>query len=296
MSNTSAAVVNTASTAPMRWGKFEFRTYFDATRQLTLEQRGAYMDLICAQMMRMSALPDDFRWLSHQLHVSTRKAKSLVEQLIALGKMQRTDDGLSNDRCADEIERYLARVKQGKAAAKVRWNGAGSAPVQRQTNSEPTLNGSRKPDEQPKKVNEINKINGNQHDILRSKKENKKENKKDLRQPAPLESNAAREAPTSVESAGWHWGEIFIPDRFGPDRTAVDDWLDSLESEHGLDVVDNALSEVKAKIRFGETVTHPLKLVGHICRSKKSDGGGVSTARLLELCGEVQLEMQEAVQ
>lgn len=94
------------------WFKFYPIDYLRATRHMTLEQRGAYMDAICLQMERGAPLPDDCSWLAHQMHISTRKARAIVDELIDLQKIKRTPQGLSNDRCEAEIE---AREKQRQA-------------------------------------------------------------------------------------------------------------------------------------------------------------------------------------
>lgn len=97
------------------WFKFYPADYLRATRGLSLEQRGAYMDSIAMQMERGGALEEDYAWLGHQMHVSPRKARAIVEELIALKKLERTEDGtIANERCLREIE---TREKQRKAAS-----------------------------------------------------------------------------------------------------------------------------------------------------------------------------------
>ena len=144
----------------MVWGPFEYQAYFDGTRHLTLEQRGAYIDMICLQMMEMKPVRDDYKWLGHRLHISSRKARTLVDQLVDFGKIKRLDTGLSNERCEMEIERYVAKVKQAKAAVKARWDKAdkrdGSEPEKARNSRETSVKHPRKPDENPKNVNNIN--------------------------------------------------------------------------------------------------------------------------------------------
>lgn len=89
------------------WFKFYPADWLANTRLLTLEQRGAYIDCICMQMQQERALPDDYAWLAHQMHVSKRKAQSIVEELIGLQKFQRTEAGLTNERCETEIAARL---------------------------------------------------------------------------------------------------------------------------------------------------------------------------------------------
>lgn len=98
------------------WFKFYLNDWWDATRHLTLEQRGAYIDFIVLQMRRRSDVPEDYTWLGHQLHVSTRRARTLMESLIASMKITRTADGLSNERAASEL---LKRTDRCSSAVKL---------------------------------------------------------------------------------------------------------------------------------------------------------------------------------
>jgi uncharacterized protein YdaU (DUF1376 family) len=94
------------------WFKFFPRDWLDGTRELTLEQRGAYIDAIAMQMVRGGPLPDDYTWLSHQMHISVRKARSIVEELVVAMKLRKVADGFTNDRCSEEL---AARERQRKA-------------------------------------------------------------------------------------------------------------------------------------------------------------------------------------
>ena len=135
---THAAHVNT-----FEWFPMTPRDWLDGTRDLTPEQRGIYIDLICLQMLHQRPVridqkkdgSDDFGWLAHQLHVSTRKAASIVHHLVENMKMRRLENGLSNVRCEFELE------KRAKVSRK---------------NSENITNYWRKVRETQKKPNEIN--------------------------------------------------------------------------------------------------------------------------------------------
>lgn len=85
------------------WFKFFPRDWLEGTRALTLEQRGAYIDAIAMQMIHGGPLPNDYSWLGHQMHVSSRKAEAIVEALIEAMKLKRTEGGITNDRCEEEI-------------------------------------------------------------------------------------------------------------------------------------------------------------------------------------------------
>jgi uncharacterized protein YdaU (DUF1376 family) len=134
------------------WFKFYPRDWLEDTRGLTLEQRGAYIDAIAMQMEYEEALKDDFSWLAHQMHISSRKARAIAEQLIELKMLKRTSAGLVNERCLREIQAKVEqrRINAETAANRVR-SDAGSRSVQLQTDAEPRLNRSRVNTEQTAK-------------------------------------------------------------------------------------------------------------------------------------------------
>ena len=46
----------------------------------------------------------DYKWIAHAMHISTRKAQVIVEELIALKKINRTPEGLTNEKCQEVIQ------------------------------------------------------------------------------------------------------------------------------------------------------------------------------------------------
>lgn len=85
------------------WFKFFPRDWLDKTRKLSLEERGAYIDMIAMRMINDGPVPEDYSWLGHQMHVSPRKARAIVEGLIDALKIRRDGEGLTNDRCEEEL-------------------------------------------------------------------------------------------------------------------------------------------------------------------------------------------------
>lgn len=187
------------------WFKFYPRDYLDKTRSLSLEQRGAYMDCICLQMMAEAPIPDNFAWLGHQMHISPRKARSVVEGLLEACKLRRTAAGIVNDRCVAEIE---ARVHQ------------------RRINAENAANRSRKPDENSvtqasmddensKLFNQNNRVKETSltetvHTRARGDTREEKE-KKESKAPSGAVRPATEDAKGSRLPKGWQlpsdWGE-----------------------------------------------------------------------------------------
>lgn len=117
------------------WYKRNPRAYYEGTRQLTLEERGAYCDVLDLIYMHEGNVPDDDKWMSHALHVSTRKWRALRTALIEAGKIESVDGLISNQRARAELEE--------------RAN-------QRRTNSETALNRERTKRQKYEKPNEIN--------------------------------------------------------------------------------------------------------------------------------------------
>ena len=154
------------------WFKMYPTSYLRATRSMSLEQRGAYMDHICMQMERDTPLPDDASWLAHQMHISVRKARAIVDELIALKKVKRTSEGLSNDKCEQVIaeRKHQADVnaeiaRKREAARRDAVNSSPSVKPQfadvswsthQHFTAEPELSGPRTEVENSKKQNKIN--------------------------------------------------------------------------------------------------------------------------------------------
>lgn len=97
------------------WFKMYYRDYLGGTRRMTLEQRGAYSDLLMLIYDNNGPLPDDDRWISCQLMVDIRLWKRLRRELVALGKISVTAEGISNGRAGSELS---LRQKEDKAVAK----------------------------------------------------------------------------------------------------------------------------------------------------------------------------------
>lgn len=107
--------------------KFYPRDWLESTRDLSLEQRGAYIDLICILMEMEGYLADNDKWISHQMHVSPRKWKALKNGLVDHEKIAIQDGQIVNDRCLKEINALMLQ----------RQNISGSA-VKRERNKRET--------------------------------------------------------------------------------------------------------------------------------------------------------------
>jgi uncharacterized protein YdaU (DUF1376 family) len=95
------------------------------TRQLSLEERGAYSDLLDMMYDQGRAIPDDDTWISGWLGISARKWRSIREALLAApNKLILRGDYLSNPRFERETgleaSHHEARVEWGRKGGKSR--------------------------------------------------------------------------------------------------------------------------------------------------------------------------------
>lgn len=92
---------------PDPWYKRYARDFFDGTRALTLEERGAYGDIVDLLYMFDGSIPDDAAWIGHQLHISSRKWTAIRAVLLAASKISCDGGVITNPRVNSEIENKL---------------------------------------------------------------------------------------------------------------------------------------------------------------------------------------------
>jgi uncharacterized protein YdaU (DUF1376 family) len=127
------------------WYKRNARDFYEGTRRLTLEQRGAYTDLIDLIYIHDGEVPDDQDWLAHALHISRRKWRTIRTALIEAGKIASVDGKITNSRAEIELsERRRRREINRENASGPRRFDAGSEPVQSGTSAEPASNCTKK--------------------------------------------------------------------------------------------------------------------------------------------------------
>lgn len=85
------------------WYKRYPRDIYEATRALSLEARGAYNDVLDLMYIYGGPIPDDSKWMSHALHVSTRKWDSIKQALIEAGKITIEGGEIHNSRVDSEL-------------------------------------------------------------------------------------------------------------------------------------------------------------------------------------------------
>lgn len=105
--------------AKIRRVDFSPDEWLAGTRELTLEERGAYWDVCALMYSRGGPIPDDRKWLRQVLGADrVRTVHRLIERLVAIGKLKRLEPDaasgafhrLMNDRVSQEIVRSRHRI------------------------------------------------------------------------------------------------------------------------------------------------------------------------------------------
>ncbi len=146
--------------------------------ELNLEQRGAYSTIIDLIYARAGNLPHDIEFLRKQFGVTTRVAKRVVDELVALDKIQIVD-GIIRTRKSDveirsRISTITAQSEGGKIGAERRWNGGPEDEFQESLSENSAKNGQKLPafEQKPAKRSEKpdqtqGENGGNQPDLLK---------------------------------------------------------------------------------------------------------------------------------
>lgn len=103
--------------AKIRRVDFSPDEWIAGTRELTLEERGAYWDVCALIYSRGGPIADDEAWIAKALTCHVRTWRAIRAQLIAKGKLIARDGMLSNGRSLREIKRAEGRLKSSRDAA-----------------------------------------------------------------------------------------------------------------------------------------------------------------------------------
>ena len=87
------------------------------TRELSLEERGAYWDVCALLYSRGGPIADDEAWLAKALTCHVRTWRTIRGRLLATGKLALIDGKLVNLRTLREIQRAESRLKSSRKAA-----------------------------------------------------------------------------------------------------------------------------------------------------------------------------------
>jgi len=100
--------------------------FFMGTRTLTLEERGAYNDLLDLYIARDGDLPDTPRQRSYDLAVDQRVWTRIRKKLIEAGKIEISEGNIEPTGGDKTLARCLARSVAAAEAANIRWRRNGT--------------------------------------------------------------------------------------------------------------------------------------------------------------------------
>lgn len=241
------------------WYKRNARDFYEGTRRLTLEQRGAYTDLIDLIYIHDGDVPDDDDWIAHALHISRRKWRVIRAALMAAGKIASVDGQITNSRAVIELEERRRRreINRENALGQRRFE-TGSRVVRSGTSNEPTPNSSKK----------INKNNETEKQIASPYKKLEEERQciAGLEGSGDETARAPETGPPLPDD---------LPDRVcrlvGPfaDRWLVADRLKTLAASFGLPRLMAGIDDLEAKRTAGTLRSEPLRaLHGFVANAK----------------------------
>ncbi len=100
------------STLP--WFKLHSDDWHDGTRDLTIEERGVYFDVINALMIFGTPLLKEDQWWGHRIGISPRLWRSIRDRLKGRGKLAVGPEGVSNAR-AERVWREREQQRETKS-------------------------------------------------------------------------------------------------------------------------------------------------------------------------------------
>jgi uncharacterized protein YdaU (DUF1376 family) len=83
--------------------RMEYEAWDEGTDELTLEQEAAYLRLCHQMYRRRGAVPDNPATLARIWRCHPNKARKLLDDLLAAGKVSKSEDGLTNTRVGQEL-------------------------------------------------------------------------------------------------------------------------------------------------------------------------------------------------
>lgn len=261
-------VLDRDKTPKRRFPYFKFypRDWLEATRGMSLEERGAYIDFICLFMEAEGDLADDDNWIRHQMHVPKQRWRKMKSKLIEHGKISIQGDRLVNERCLRELDDLMAKSSQNSKNIQKRWEKVGEKSQQSSKKVETF------PAEKSKKSNKINEdddTNVSRHARVTTDSDTdlEKERKKELptTEPSPRESGGGSysglngSASMIVEKlAGWI-------NPMMPDKRTAQGALDSLVKLYTAPVVRDGFAELEGKILHGDIIAKPIPYLTNAC-------------------------------
>jgi uncharacterized protein YdaU (DUF1376 family) len=105
-----------AVTKKLPWYKRDVDAWRGGTRAMSLELRGFYSEFLDAMWDRQGPVENDVNKLAVTLCCNPRTVRKLLPQLIALGKIVETPEGLVNGRMMSELSAAIGREFKSNSA------------------------------------------------------------------------------------------------------------------------------------------------------------------------------------
>lgn len=248
------------------WFKLDCRAWLDATRNLPPDVRGQYIDVLALIYDRDGPIPDDDKWMAHQLHVSPRKWRSARDTLVACGKLVSCDGRLNNPRAALEIEQRaeIRRINAENAAKRGR-DVTGKTEKCFRNNDGDHRTGQRKA----------------AYAHARDNQSHQKEESCDSENMQlgidcdganrPTQQLAARAASPMWRKAELGWLVEAIP-KFARDDRDLRNWLANLETQYGPEALSVAIAQAKPYVEAGGVPNVQGYITGIIRKIKSAAG------------------------
>lgn len=240
----------------MPWFKVECRAWLDGTRNLDPAIRGIYIDILCLIYDLGRPVPDDERWISHQLHIGPRRWRAARDVLMACGKLVASQHGLTTEDAQLELENREIRQRINAE------NGAKRARKNSENSDFSNVSNER--------ANRMGQQNG-LYACARENLESESDIDSDLNG-----SDGIDDRPLPIPLT-WRTGDLEFLHSAVPSEPLHElvRWLRRLEDALGADAVTAALQSARPRIEAGD-VKHVLQYVtiaaknwGHLGGSKQ---------------------------
>lgn len=107
----------------MPWFQFYPNDWLAGTRGLSAVETGIYITIIATLYDRAAPLPNDPERLARMCGASKRIFIAALNRLVEDGKLILNEQGIWNERVAEELQNRNEKVEKNKKAAETRWNG-----------------------------------------------------------------------------------------------------------------------------------------------------------------------------
>lgn len=105
----------------MPWVRFFASDWLAGTRGMSATETGIYITLVASMYERNAPVPEDHARLARLCGASGATFRTVLESLVAEGKIRRIDGGLWNGRVEKEGAWRAEKSQAGKQAAQLRW-------------------------------------------------------------------------------------------------------------------------------------------------------------------------------